>query len=330
VSDLTAHPTVSVVLATRNGVAFVGAQVRSILGQSRPAQQIVVADDGSTDDTLAVVEAELAASPWRGDVITIRRDAALGVVGNVSSGLAAARGELVALADQDDVWSPDKLAVLVGRFEARPELTLVHSDARLVNAAGESLGETLSRSLSIRGSIRRDLEGGHAFDAYMRRNLVTGATVLARREALERALPVPPGWLHDEWFGVVAAALGEVEYVARPLIDYRQHGANEVGARELSMTQRWGRLSEPRTARNERLLRRAQVLPGRLRELGGDRAADFAVIAERKFRHELRRSALPASRVARVPGLFSGLFVGDYRRFGRGVADAVRDLVQPA
>lgn len=323
-------PTVSVVVAAHDGAAYVAEQVGSILAQSIPPAQLVLADDASQDDTVVLVEAQVARSGWRGDLVVLRRAAALGVVGNVASGIAVATGDLVALADQDDIWRADKLARLTDRFARRPELALVHTDARLVDAAGTPLGETLARSLSLRGPIRRDLLAGRAFAAYLRRNLVTGATVLARREILERALPVPDGWLHDEWFGVVAATLGEVEYVPEPLIDYRQHGANEVGARELTAGQRWSRFAEPRAARNERLLRRAEILPERLRALGGARALEHARLADRKAGHERRRSALPESRVARIPGILTGLIVGDYRRFGRGSADAARDFVQPA
>ena len=313
----------SVVVATYNGERFLEEQLRSIVGQTRSPDEVIVTDDGSTDRTVEIAEAVLAGAR---PMILVGRQG--GVVPNIERGLAHATGDVIALADQDDVWRPDKLDLLTGVLGRRPELQLVHSDARLVTADGSDLGERLLDSVSVGSGMRREIHRGDAFDVLLRRNVVTGATVMLRRELIERALPVPDGWLHDEWLAMVAAATGRLDLVEEPLIDYRQHEGNVVGARELRLGGKVGRVLEPRSERNARLLRRAEALVERLPAMP-DVSEERIRLVEAKLGHEQRRSALADSRLRRIPGVVRGIARDDYRRFGRGAADAIRDLVQP-
>lgn len=321
-------PTVSVALCTRNGAAYVGEQVRSILSQQPPPAEIVVGDDASTDDTLAVIEQAVADSGVDVRLRIQRRQAPLGVVGNFAATIEACTGDLVALSDQDDVWAPGKLAALAARFVADPELLLVHTDARLVDTDGAPLGLRLLEALEATEAERAGLESGDAYAVLLRRNLVTGATVVFRRSLAESAAPFPADWVHDEWLAVLAAALGRLRLDPEPRIDYRQHGANEIGARKPTMTDRLAKLREPRVERAERLVRRSRDLVARLEELGAPEARVAA--ARAKLDHETRRSRLPRVRLARLPGVVGGALSGRYGRYSRGSIDILRDLVQPA
>ena len=88
------------------------------------------------------------------------------------------------------------------------------------------------------------MAAGGALAALLRRNLVTGATVVVRRDAATAALPVPEGWIHDEWIAVTCALGGGVRLLPEPTIDYRQHGANQIGVRRLTLRQKVARLLE--------------------------------------------------------------------------------------
>lgn len=327
------HLTVSVALCTHNGAAHVADQVRSILVQRPSPIEIVVGDDASSDDTVAIIErtvaeARAANASLRVGLSIHRRDVPLGVVQNFAATLAACQGDLVALSDQDDVWAPDKLAWIVPRFATEPDLLLLHTDARLVDAAGEPLAITLLEALEATPGERSGLEWGDAFGVLMRRNLVTGATVVVRRSLLDRAAPFPATWVHDEWLAVLAAALGTLRLEPGQLIDYRQHGSNVIGARRPTMADRMRKLREPRAERASRLIERSRVLVERLELLG---AAPARVAAARgKLAHETRRSRLPRMRIARVPGVLAGAILGRYSRYSRGPIDILRDLVQPA
>jgi glycosyltransferase involved in cell wall biosynthesis len=134
--------------------------------------------------------------------------------------LVPADAELIALADQDDRWYPEKLTTL---RRVLGEARLVYSDQRLVRADGQVLRPTL-------WSDRRNEHSNLA--SLLVANTITGAASLFRREVAELALPFPeaPGWLfHDHWIALVALATGEVAYVDRPLYDYVQHSRAVVG-----------------------------------------------------------------------------------------------------
>jgi glycosyltransferase involved in cell wall biosynthesis len=290
--------------------------------------ELVVGDDASTDDTLAIIERVVADSGVAVRLHVQRRAEPLGVVGNFAATIEACTGDLVALSDQDDVWAPGKLAALADRFAADPDLLLVHTDARLVDATGTPLGLRLLEALEATPGERAGLEHGDAFAVLMRRNLVTGATVVFRRSLAESAAPFPADWVHDEWLAVLAAALGRLRLDPEPRIDYRQHGANEIGARRPTMTDRLAKLREPRVERAQRLVGRSRLLVARLEEL---RAPEARIAAARgKLDHETRRSRLPRARLARIPGVVAGAARGRYARYSRGGIDILRDLVQPA
>jgi glycosyltransferase involved in cell wall biosynthesis len=335
VADDQTPAAVSVALCTFNGAEFVAEQVRSILTQSHRPSQLVIADDGSTDGTLDVVAGEIAAASrshpgFALDVVMLQAEKSpLGVAGNFERALRACTEPLIALCDQDDVWHPDRLARLVAAFEGDPQPGLIHHDAQLVDAAGADLGVTLFGALGIGRGAFEQVAAGLEFELLMRRNISTGATTILGSDVRDLALPIPPGWIHDEWLAIVAAAVSRTAIVDEPLIDYRQHGANQIGVRKVTVADRLDRLREPREPRNSRLLLRARSLVERLARFDDVDPARVA-LARRKFAHEGRRSALPAARLLRVPGVAAGVVRGDYRRFGNGAQDVLRDLVQPA
>ncbi|HEY4152622.1 MAG TPA: glycosyltransferase family 2 protein [Pseudolysinimonas sp.] len=324
---------ISVALCTHNGAAFVGEQVRSILNQSPEPDELVLGDDASSDDTVVIVEravAEHRAAGGTTQLVVRRHDPPLGVVGNFADATGHAHGELIALSDQDDAWRPGKLAAAVAAFAADPDLLLVHSDARLVDATGRPTGITLLQALEITAGERHGLEHGDAFDTLLRRNLVTGATVVMRRELVALAAPFAHGWVHDEWLAAIAAARGTLRLLPEPLIDYRQHGGNQIGARRPTPADRWAKLREPREPRATWLVERSSALVARLELLGAAVPPSRLAGARARLAHEQRRRSLPRIRIARVPRIVAAAARGDYRRYSRGGIDMLRDLVQPA
>ncbi|WP_022881570.1 glycosyltransferase family 2 protein [Gryllotalpicola ginsengisoli] len=321
---------VSVALCTHNGERFVAEQVRSILAQSRGADELIVSDDASADGTLRVVaETMTDASP---ELRVLRNDPPLGVTKNFEQAVGASRGDYIALSDQDDVWRPDKLELTAGLLDADPAALLVHTDARLVDEAGVPLGGTLFGRLEVGEAELGLIESGRGIDAVLRRNLATGATVVFRRELLDAALPFPPLWVHDEWLAAIAAALGGLRVLREPTIDYRLHGANQIGVVEPTLRRKIGRvLGEPRGTRNERLGAVFTTLADRLDALGQRVPAQVRAAARAKAAFETARAQLPRARPARLPGVARLARGGGYGRFAsQGRLDIVRDLLQPA
>ncbi|CAN5519318.1 N/A [soil metagenome] len=315
----------SVALGTHNGARYIAQQLESILNQTVPPTEIVLSDDASTDDTVALARATV------GDRVPLKvilNNPALGVVANFEQAVLACTGELIALSDQDDAWHPEKVERIHRVFDERPGVSLVHTDARLVAGDGHPLGMSLLRSLEARASELREIHEGHAFSTLLRRNLVTGATTVFRASLLTSATPFSTEWVHDEWLAIISAAVATNEVLEEELIDYRQHGGNQIGARRLSFREKLGKFREPRTERNAHLLSRTVELVERLRQVGIDPAR--LQLAEQKLEFERYRTSLPAPHFLRVFPILRTALAGRYRAFSLGLPDMVRDLAQPA
>lgn len=320
---------VSVALCTHNGRRFVAGQIQSILTQTTPVSEIVVSDDASTDGTIEIVEEMLAAYPdaARRDVI-IRNPVPLGVTANFEQAISACSGELIALSDQDDVWHPERIARAAVVFED-PAVLAVHSDARLVDAAGDPLGVSLLEALEVSDADLRRIADGDAVSAFIRRNLATGATMMIRARLMDIARPFPPAWVHDEWLAMIAALRGGLRLDRAQLIDYRQHGANEIGVSAPTLRHKVRRVLRPRGDRNRLLAERAAQLEARAFSLDGATQAALDLVAE-KARFESARANLPHARVRRVVPVLRLSRGGRYDRLSsRGRADVIRDILQP-
>lgn len=329
---------VGVALCTYNGERFLKEQLETIDQQTFPVDSIVIADDGSSDATKTIVSEFSHRARTLPQWIEANREASgqvnsLGVSRNFERSMRALveeNIEIVALSDQDDRWHIDKLES-VSQFFREQKVLLVHTDADLVDAAGSPWGSTLFQYLEMTPAERASEESGHAFDALLRRNLVTGATVVFRRELLEHALPIPDQWLHDEWLGIIAAALDGVAVLNKPTIDYRQHGTNEIGVQKPTLLHKISAVMAARGDKNRVLSQRFSVLANRLELLTPRVPAEYIRAAREKADFELDRSRLPKARVLRLIPVFRLAFAGKYGRYAsRGRADIVRDLIQPA
>lgn len=328
-ADMGARLRTSVVLCTYNGSAYLGEQLDSLLAQSRLPDQIVIADDASSDGTPDAVERFALRCAERGiEMVVQLRPVNLGFVANFSDALGLATGDVVFLCDQDDVWHPEKLDAMVLRFEEEPGLSLLFTDARLVDAEGQSLGTTLFDALELAPADWDALDKGLAFPVLLRRAVVTGATTAFRRELAERALPVAPGWIHDEWLATVASLFGRIATLKRPLIDYRQHGGNQIGMRRRSLSMRVSDVFRPRNA----LLRVARDrMAGLSARFGSDVAAPEAwrsLLAGRMAHYDKRIRMGDRPRLTRWPLLLAEWRAGHYAVHSNGLSSVLRDLLR--
>ena len=326
---MSAQLEVSVALCTHNGARFLAEQVRSILDQTELPAQVVLSDDASTDGSVEIVE-----NMWAGlgiaapSLTVLRNQSPLGVTGNFQQAVQACSSDLIALSDQDDVWAPDRIERMVARFDESPGLGLLFTDARLLDGAGVDLGASLFEALEVSDNDLSKIRRGEAFGVFLRRNLVTGATVIFRRSLLDQALPFDPAWVHDEWLAVIAAAVSEVDWLPEKLVDYRQHGCNEIGVTAPTLRYKVGRVLEPRGDRYSGLAERAEHLRTRLEALNV--SPSILIAASGKLRHQKFREQLPSNRLARAVPVLREAAIGHYARFSsQGNLDVLRDLLQP-
>ncbi len=206
-----APPAISVCLATYEGARFLREQVDSILAQLGPDDELVVNDDCSHDDTVAILR------DYADPRIRIERNPArLGYTRNFEAAMRRCRGDIVFFADQDDVWLPGKVARMVAALADHD--VAVH-DVRVVDG---HLAELAPSHFRMHG-VRR------GFWVNLLRTRYIGAAIALRRPVLELVLPLPrhTRWCaYDYWIVVLAERFLRVALVDEPLMLYRRHDAN--------------------------------------------------------------------------------------------------------
>lgn len=325
------RPSVSVALCTYNGARFVVEQLESILAQTYPVTEIIVSDDGSTDDTLALIERLANAQSGAGPDIRVlpANDSPLGPARNFERAIGECSSDLIALSDQDDAWYPHRVEACVERLDTDPSIQLIVSDAELVDSRLRPKGTT------VLGTLAPEFRGGGAppVDELLRANAFPGMTFLFRRTLAERALPIPEHWLHDYWILLVALAERGLSVVDEPLVRYRQHDANVVGVAEVRGVE-LGRGLLNRLRGTDRSAQRGADLD-RIRWCAATKAVaslNFAdaTIANRylgKLHFESGRPHATTAFPQRATRVLAALATGKYSRYSRwGWKGFVRDL----
>ena len=231
---------IDVVLPTYNGAPYLEAQLASIQSQTLCPKRIFIRDDGSNDGTSSLIsDLQRRYGAW---LQVLPSDGNLGCSANVNLLLEATSAPYVALADQDDLWLPQKLEqslTLMQQLEATYGVNtplLVHSDLDLVDSHAQPLG---SRYMQCQ---RLDPRRTDPMDLALT-NVVTGCTTLLNRSLLQKALPIPvDALMHDWWLALVASSFGQIALVEKPGVLYRQHRSNLLGAQGLGFTYWWQRL----------------------------------------------------------------------------------------
>ncbi len=323
---------VSVALATYNGERFLREQLESIQGQSVLPQEILISDDNSQDSTMALV-AEVLTPAWcdsQGVTLrVIRNPKALGPGKNFEQAILACSGDFVVLADQDDLWHENKVERLLAQFVGKPQVLLAHSDARLVDGAGQPLGMRLTDGIGFSVEELEILASGHSLPAFIKRNLATGATMMFRRELADIAFPLPSGELHDGWLALAASLLDGLVFIPEELIDYRQHGKNEIGGEPKDPLAVVETLLGSWLALCSRLAQKNSDITALVERMGDRVSQRNREIIDSRLRHNEWRIGLPKSRLLRVWAVLAGVLAGRYRKYGRVPHDALRDLVMP-
>lgn len=226
---------VGIVLATYNcDLVHFEQQVASIQNQQFQNWVCLVTDDGSTSEIRQFIQSAIAADCR---FTYHEQPHNLGAYHNFEYGIQYFSQDStithLAFSDQDDIWHPHKLTRLLTEIEAQDAL-LAHSDLELIDTQGKVFHH------SVWAYEKRRPENLSA-DLLLLRNCVTGCTVLIRRELIADLLPFPQQsetgrWYHDHWMALVATHRGNIAHLREPLVQYRQHGGNEVGAKEYAGT----------------------------------------------------------------------------------------------
>ena len=206
---------VSVCMASYNGEKYIEEQLRSILRQLRDYDEVVIVDDASKDKTKEIIR-----SIQDSRVRLIEHFINSGVVSTFEESVRNATGEIIFLADDDDVWAPNKVDRLLKEFEAHPDAHIAMTRVSLIDQDGMPLKE-------------ESYNGRNTFQSGFWRNVLQnhfqGSAMAFRSSLLPFILPFPKrrGFLHDQWIGTRNAALGgSAIFLEEPLLLYRRHSQN--------------------------------------------------------------------------------------------------------
>lgn len=217
---------ISVVMCTYNGEAYLEEQLASIAMQIRLPDELIICDDGSVDSTLRILKDFSCVAPFPVRIIINKVN--LGSTKNFEKAIKLATGEIIALADQDDVWDNRKLYAL--------EATLKDSNIGYAFSDGDIIREDGAVEGGLWSSFKFGEPYTHCFSPetqvpqLLKQNVVTGATMAFRRSLVPLVTPIPPNWFHDGWIALIASSCG-FNGTALPLrlIKYRQHSGQQVG-----------------------------------------------------------------------------------------------------
>ena len=226
---------VDILLATYNGAVWLDELIDSLLNQDFSDWRLLVRDDGSTDETLAILKARQVALGEKISLL-VDEDTNLGSMNNFARLLGASTADYIMLCDQDDVWLPKKISLTlakmreVERVHGADTPLMIHTDFRIVDENLVSVAYSGHRFQQI------DPIKGNSFGRILVQNIVTGCTTMINRALCDRALPIPvTALMHDHWLSLVASCFGRIDYLPVPTLLYRQHAANQVGAKRWNL-----------------------------------------------------------------------------------------------
>lgn len=198
---------ISVCIATYNGERFIREQIDSILRQLSSDDEIIVSDDGSTDNTISIIN---SIDDKRIRVIEGPRKQS--PTSNFECALKASKGDFIFMSDQDDVWKPNKVKICM---EWLQRYDCVVSDAEVTDSSLNPLYPSLYAIMQVRQ--------GRIYNTIWK-NGYTGCCMAFRRNVLEASLPFPKDIpMHDIWIGNVAAYKYNVKFIPDTLIYFRRH-----------------------------------------------------------------------------------------------------------
>lgn len=252
-------PLVDVLLATWNGATFLPELLDSILAQTYPHYRVLVSDDGSRDSTLEVIEKYR--HRFGGRLILLPpRERADGGLRNfeylMQASLDDGQAQWAMFCDQDDVWLPCKIEYTLAEMQRIERLSgpespcLVHTDLVVVGSRLEQIAPSFVR-------YQRMNPGQCTAVSLLSMNQVTGCATMVNRHLLAIALPIPAEVVVHDWWCAVISGSGHRSFIDVPLLLYRQHGVNQIGA--------WDRSPMSRVVR---FLKNGSTVLRRAREAG--------------------------------------------------------------
>ena len=323
VSEISPMPelTTSVAMTTYNGGAYLREQLDSLAVQSLPPGELVVCDDGSSDDTLEILEEFRARVAFP---VEIRRnEQRLGYAGNFAKAIGLCKGDVVFPCDQDDVWKEARIRRHMDVYEAEPDVGMVYNNAGFIDGETRPLpGALFDLNFARYPRLAQTFESDRAFTILTPNWKIYGSMTSFRRKYWEFIAPLPEGLGHDDWVAICLSLLSRLRLIHDHLNDYRKHQSQVTkGSDDPSASVRiFTRLMEQRAAELVRIKERLAKLEASGAPL---RFPQHQAYLGELISHLWRRCSMPDSRLRRAPSILAELLLGNYARFNDNWRDAL-------
>lgn len=224
---------VYVLLATYNGEAYIRQMLESVLKQDYPCIHIIVSDDGSNDGTESILEEYATANPEK--ITHYKSGMRFGCAQKHFMHLLSKFQDApyIMFCDQDDVWHPDKVRKTLEKMksiEANSSIpSMVHTDLRVVDGDLAEISPSFCKHSKLDGTRL-------ALNQLLVQNVVTGCTMMINNSLAKIACEnysEDGMMMHDWWLALLASSCGKTGFLDEATIDYRQHGNNSVGAKNV-------------------------------------------------------------------------------------------------
>ena len=314
-------------MCTYNGARFLEEQLTSLVAQSRRPDEVVVCDDGSTDASVALLRTFAAEAPF--SVLVHENQDRLGSTKNFERAIGLCTGELIYLCDQDDIWDSEKIGLTENRFIANPNVSLVFTNAEVVDDNAKPLGYTLWERLRIDKELQTRLRTSRALEVLLERPIVTGATMAFPSRFRDLVIPIPGdiSLIHDGWIALMLSLVGPFNLIDRPLLKYRQHQAQQLGVPNIT---RPASILANANRRNdfEPEIRKLEAVCERLQSHEHRYESQHAEILRDRLNHLHQRMAISKSKLSGVRLAINELVSGRYHRYSNGLYSLVKDLIK--
>ena len=219
---------VAALLVTSNSQAWIRATLESVRTQRRQPDAIVIVDDGSTDDTRAIIDDVFGGTAHVHRATSKAQDRTTRIAHNFLQGIrACADHDVVVLGDHDDLWHPARVGHQATQLANDPDALMVAGDGRIVDEHGRATSRTLRDTFPVPADWD-DQPIGDQIAYAIRHSIATGGASALKPAAFAEGT-IPRGWLHDRWWSLVATVRGGMRIDPAPVIDYRVSATQEVG-----------------------------------------------------------------------------------------------------
>ena len=313
----------SVAMATCNGGSFITDQLTSLADQSRRPDQLVICDDDSGDDTLERIEAFRDGSPF--EIRLEKNPERLGVTANFEKAVSLCDGDIILLADQDDVWRPEKIERLAGSLEANPEWGLAFCNGSVMDSGLTPLGYDLWQALFFDTREQSRVRNGEAPYVFMRHVVAAGNTLAFRASHRSLLLPFPdlPS-THDAWIAFMVSCVSGCGIIPEPLIRYRLHPDNLIGIHRFGWIDQFRQAQ--RQIEEDAFGQAASFFEMAKERLEGQIPKDLESAIQEKIQHSRTRSVMSERFLTRLPSIYTEWKTGRYQRCAYGLKSLAQDL----